>query len=122
LLILDGHGSHITIDFIEYYDQNKILLAIYPPRNLSSPSTYHTMNDEARIELDTKNMQNPVKKGFLNVKDPITSNNMDFGSKFPNHSRGGEGEYGGAAKYNGGGERTPAWGNPSRSGPFWRMR
>jgi transcription elongation factor SPT5 len=80
------------------------------------------MNDEARIESDTKNVQNSIEKEFLNVKDPITSNNMDFGGKFPNRSRGGEGEYGGAAKYNGGGERTPAWGNPSRSGPFWRMR
>jgi hypothetical protein len=69
------------------------------------------MNDEARIELDTKNMQHSVKKEFLNVKDPITSNNMDFGGKFPNRSRGGEGGYGGAAKYNGGGECTPAWGN-----------
>ncbi|CAE7016160.1 Pogo transposable element [Pyrenophora teres f. teres] len=33
LLILDGHGSHLTIDFIEYCDQNKILLAIYPPHS-----------------------------------------------------------------------------------------
>jgi hypothetical protein len=33
LLILDGHGSHLTMDFIEYCDQNKILLAIYPPHS-----------------------------------------------------------------------------------------
>ncbi|KAJ8113337.1 hypothetical protein OPT61_g4512 [Boeremia exigua] len=31
LLILDGHGSHVTIDFINYCDKNKILLAILPP-------------------------------------------------------------------------------------------
>jgi hypothetical protein len=31
LLILDGHGSHVTMDFINYCDQNKILLAIFPP-------------------------------------------------------------------------------------------
>jgi hypothetical protein len=31
LLIVDGHGSHLTMDFIEYCDRNKILLAIYPP-------------------------------------------------------------------------------------------
>jgi hypothetical protein len=31
LLILDGHGSHLTRDFIKYCDQNKILLAIFPP-------------------------------------------------------------------------------------------
>lgn len=33
LLILDGHGSHIIMDFIKYCDQNKILLAIYPPHS-----------------------------------------------------------------------------------------
>ena len=33
LLILDGHGSHVTIDFINYCDQNKILLAILPPHS-----------------------------------------------------------------------------------------
>jgi hypothetical protein len=33
LLILDGHGSHLTMDFIEYCDQNKILLAVYPPHS-----------------------------------------------------------------------------------------
>ena len=33
LLILDGHGSHITMDFINYCDKNKILLAILPPHS-----------------------------------------------------------------------------------------
>jgi hypothetical protein len=33
LLILDGHGSHLTMDFIEYCHQNKILLMIYPPHS-----------------------------------------------------------------------------------------
>jgi hypothetical protein len=33
LLILDGHGSHLTRDFIDYCDQNKILLAVYPPHS-----------------------------------------------------------------------------------------
>ena len=33
LLILDGHGSHMTMDFINYCDQNKILLAILPPHS-----------------------------------------------------------------------------------------
>jgi hypothetical protein len=30
LLILDRHGSHITMKFIEYCDKNQILLAIFP--------------------------------------------------------------------------------------------
>jgi hypothetical protein len=33
LLILDGHGSHLMMDFIEYCDRNRILLAIYPPHS-----------------------------------------------------------------------------------------
>jgi hypothetical protein len=33
LLILDGHGSHVTMDFIDYCDQNRILLAILPPHS-----------------------------------------------------------------------------------------
>ena len=28
---MDGHQSHLTMDFIDYCDQNKILLAIFPP-------------------------------------------------------------------------------------------
>jgi hypothetical protein len=31
LLFMDGHQSHLTMDFIDYCDQNKILLAIFPP-------------------------------------------------------------------------------------------
>jgi hypothetical protein len=30
LLILDGHRSHVTMDFIDYCDQNRILLMIHP--------------------------------------------------------------------------------------------
>jgi hypothetical protein len=33
LLILDGHGSHLTIDFIKYCDQHRILLMVYPPHS-----------------------------------------------------------------------------------------
>jgi transposase-like protein len=33
LLILDGHGSHLTMDFIDYCDRHRILLAILPPHS-----------------------------------------------------------------------------------------
>ena len=33
LLILDGHGSHLTMRFIKFCDINKILLAVYPPHS-----------------------------------------------------------------------------------------
>ena len=31
LLILDGHGSHVSTDFIGFCDSNSILLAMFPP-------------------------------------------------------------------------------------------
>jgi hypothetical protein len=36
LLILDGHGSHLTMEFINYCDDNKILLMTYPPHSTHS--------------------------------------------------------------------------------------
>jgi hypothetical protein len=33
LLILDGYRSHLTMDFIDYCDWNRILLAVYPPHS-----------------------------------------------------------------------------------------
>jgi len=81
-----------------------------------------TMNDEARIELHTKNKQISVKKELLKVKDPVTGNDVDFGGgKFANRPRGG-GYAGSTPAYNGGsggGSRTPAWGNSARGGPSW---
>ena len=72
LLILDGHGSHITMDFIKYCDQRKILLMVFPPHSthtlqpldvgLFSPlQTYYSK------ELDRFNFQVqglvPIKTG-----------------------------------------------------------
>jgi hypothetical protein len=31
LLLLDDHRSHLTMDFINYCNDNKILLAVFPP-------------------------------------------------------------------------------------------
>jgi hypothetical protein len=31
LLLLDGHGSHLTRDFIDFCDHNRILIALFPP-------------------------------------------------------------------------------------------
>jgi hypothetical protein len=35
LLILDGHGSHVTMEFIDYCDRHRILLIILPPIQLT---------------------------------------------------------------------------------------
>ena len=36
LLILDGHGSHLTPDFLAYCDANRILLMVFPPHSTHS--------------------------------------------------------------------------------------
>ena len=33
LLLLDGHGSHLTEEFLEYCHRHKILVGIYPPHS-----------------------------------------------------------------------------------------
>ena len=33
LLIIDGHGSHLTMRFIDYCDKHRILLAVFPPHS-----------------------------------------------------------------------------------------
>jgi hypothetical protein len=33
LLIVDDHGSHLTMGFISFCDCNKIMLAVYPPHS-----------------------------------------------------------------------------------------
>jgi hypothetical protein len=33
LLILNGHGSHVIMDFLDYCDKNKIIPAILPPHS-----------------------------------------------------------------------------------------
>jgi hypothetical protein len=34
LLILDGHGSHLSMNFIEFCEANCILLAVFPPHSI----------------------------------------------------------------------------------------
>jgi hypothetical protein len=36
LLILDGHGSHLTPKFLEYCDAHRIFLMIFPPHSTHS--------------------------------------------------------------------------------------
>ena len=44
LLILDGHCSHLTKDFIGYCNKHKILLAVFPPHSTQTlPSLYVVM-------------------------------------------------------------------------------
>jgi hypothetical protein len=44
LLILDGHGRHVTREFIEYCDRHRILLIIIlPPHSTHTLHTLHTL-------------------------------------------------------------------------------
>ena len=33
LLLLDGHGSHINVSFLNWCDKHRILVAVYPPHS-----------------------------------------------------------------------------------------
>ncbi|PNS20972.1 Cell wall biosynthesis/cell cycle regulator smi1 [Sphaceloma murrayae] len=33
LLFVDGHGSHVTLKFLEWAQQHKLLVAVYPPHS-----------------------------------------------------------------------------------------
>jgi hypothetical protein len=64
---LDGHGSHLTIEFIEYYDQNGMFVMTYPchlthslqPLNFAMfkplPSTY-----SCQVAAFMENWQDPT--------------------------------------------------------------
>lgn len=71
LLIIDGHGSHVTKDFITYCDDHKILLMIYPPHSTHvlqplDVSCFKPLSQNYSKELDylTQRTQGlvPVKK------------------------------------------------------------
>ena len=72
LLIVDGHGSHVTMDFIDYCDQNKILLAILPPHSTHTlqpldVSMFKPLSTAYAVELSnylhTSQGLVPIKKG-----------------------------------------------------------
>jgi len=46
LLFLDGHGSHLTMRFLDWCQSNKILVAVYPPHSTHRQSARGT--DESR--------------------------------------------------------------------------
>jgi hypothetical protein len=78
MLILDGHGSHLTAAFIEYCFENKILLIIYPPHATHTLQPldvvmFRSLSFHYKENLSTQ-VQN--SQGLLPVKK------MDFFSLF----------------------------------------
>jgi hypothetical protein len=72
LLILDGHGSHLIMDFLDYCQAHRILLAVFPPHSTHTLqpldvvcfkplSNYYTK--ELNCYLHRTQELIPVKKG-----------------------------------------------------------
>jgi hypothetical protein len=70
LLILDGHGSHLTMDFIEYCDQHKILLAVFPPHSTHTLQPLDVVMFKPLSSSYSKELTNHLHKsqGLLAIK------------------------------------------------------
>ena len=77
LLILDSHGSHLTMDFMEYCYHHKILLIVYPPHSTHTLQTLDVVmfkplsslySTQLIDHLQKSQALMPVKKGdFLHL-------------------------------------------------------
>jgi hypothetical protein len=70
LLILDGHGSHVTESFINYCDQNQILLAVFPPHSTHTlqPLDVGMFSPLSRAYVTELGKQQQQSLGLLTVK------------------------------------------------------
>lgn len=70
LLYLDGHGSHLTMHFLDWCQSNKILVAVYPPHathrlppldvGLFAPlATYYSKGLDEHMRLSEGSQQSP---------------------------------------------------------------
>jgi hypothetical protein len=77
LLIVDGHGSHINMRFIDYCYLHRILLAVYPPHSthilqpldvsLFSPLTTFYSQELDQFSLDSEGMTRLAKRDFFRL-------------------------------------------------------
>ncbi len=74
LLILDGHGSHLSIDFLQFCRENKILVAIYPPH-----STYTLQPlDVCLFKPLSAAYSNELSKYIEESQGLVSMNKVDF--------------------------------------------
>jgi hypothetical protein len=77
LLFLDGHGSHLTIQFLDCCQSNKILVAIYPPHSthrlqpldvsLFAPlATFYSQGLDEHVRL-SEGLTGVTKRDFLGL-------------------------------------------------------
>ena len=80
LLILDGHGSHLTLKFLDWCDSHRILVAVYPPHSthrlqpldvsLFSPlATYYSQGLDALTRL-SEGQSSVTKRDFFKIFYP----------------------------------------------------
>lgn len=74
LLILDGHGSHVTMDFINYCDRNRILLLVFPPHST------HTLQplDVVMFKPLSTAYSNALTKHLHNAQGLVSVKKGDF--------------------------------------------
>ncbi|CAE7221476.1 DDE 1 domain containing protein [Pyrenophora teres f. teres] len=63
LLILDGHGSHVTSDFINFCDAHKILLAVFPPHSTHSLQPLDVVMFAPLASAYSKKLQADLQRG-----------------------------------------------------------
>jgi hypothetical protein len=77
LLIIDGHGSHINMRFLEWATKQRILVAVYPPHSthrlqpldvsLFAPLAVHYSQQLARHMLNTQGLSTITKRDFFRL-------------------------------------------------------
>jgi hypothetical protein len=77
LLILDGYGSHLTSDFIDFCNGNRILLAIFPPHATHSlqplnvvlfgPLSKYYSQELDRYLHQSQGLTRVTKRDFFNI-------------------------------------------------------
>ncbi|KAK1920131.1 hypothetical protein P3342_002427 [Pyrenophora teres f. teres] len=63
LLILDGHGSHVTSDFINFCGANKILLAVFPPHSTHSLQPLDVVMFAPLANAYSQQLQQHIQRG-----------------------------------------------------------
>ncbi|KAI1511877.1 DDE-1 domain containing protein [Pyrenophora tritici-repentis] len=81
LLLLDGHGSHVTADFIDFCDANRILLALFPP---PPPHSTHSLQslDVVLFSPLSRNYTTELNRNSQRSQGLTSVTKRDFYSNF----------------------------------------
>lgn len=70
LLLLDGHGSHLTLEFLESCGANRILLAVLPPHSINTLQSLDVVMFKSLPSAYNLNLQNHIQasRGLVAIK------------------------------------------------------